>query len=79
MQKADIFEILEYLEPIHNCILMHIQNHFIFTEIGKPCVTLEIQNHDILAILEYLEPWNIYNLTHIQKPLKDLIWTVLQK
>ena len=66
VQNSDIFRTL------------FIQD-FIFTEIGKPCVTMEIQNHDILAILEYSEPWNIYNLTHIQNPLKDLIWTVLRK
>ena len=40
MQKPDIFEILEYSEPFHNCIPTHIQNLVIFTKIGKPCVNL---------------------------------------
>ena len=44
---------MEYLEPFHNIILAHIQNPVIFMKIGKPCVTLEIQNSCVLAVLEY--------------------------
>ena len=33
MQKPGILRILEYSEPFHNCILMHIQNPVIFTKI----------------------------------------------
>ena len=44
---------------------MHIQNPVSFTEIVKPCVTLEIQNpgiynHGIIRILIYLKP-DIYS------------------
>ena len=59
MQKPGRFEILEYSEPVHNCILAHTLNAVIFTKIGKPCVTLEIQNPDILTIMEYSEAWYI--------------------
>ena len=51
MQRAGIFEILEYSEPFHNCILLYIQNPVTFTKIGKPCVTMEIQNSSILTNL----------------------------
>ena len=54
MQKLGIFVILEYYEPYHNCIPMHIKNPITFSKIGKPYVTLEVQNPGILAILEYL-------------------------
>ena len=47
---------LECSKPIHACILTHIQNSVIFTEIGKPCVTQEIQDPVIVAILEYSKP-----------------------
>ena len=79
MQKPGTFGILEYSEPFHNCILTHIQNPVIFTKIGKPCVTPEIQKPGILIILEYVEPSHIDNMTNIQKPLKDLRWSVLLK
>ena len=46
-------------KPFHNCIPTHIQNPVTFTKIGKPCVTLEIQNPGILTILEYSELWHI--------------------
>ena len=59
MQKPSIFRILEYSEPFHNCMSMHIQDHVIFIKIGKPCITLEIQNSDILTIPEYSEPKHI--------------------
>ena len=52
----DIFGILEYSTPFYNCIRTYIQNTVIFTKIGKPSVTLEIQNPGILTILEYSEP-----------------------
>ena len=55
MQKSDKFGILEHSEPFHNCILTHTQNFIIFMEIGKLCVTLEIQDHDILTVWEYSE------------------------
>ena len=45
-----------YSEPFQNCIPMHTQKPVIFTKIGKPCVTLEIQNPGILIILKYSEP-----------------------
>ena len=41
-------------------------------KIGKPYVTLEIQNAGILTILEYSEPWHDWKATHIQNLLKDL-------
>ena len=53
MQKPEIFGILEYSEPFHNCILKHIQNPVKFMRIGKPCVTLEVQTPDILIFLQY--------------------------
>ena len=53
MQKSSIFGILEYPDPFLNCVLVHFQNPVKFTKIGKPCVTLEIQNPDILTFLEY--------------------------
>ena len=56
MQKPSIFGILEYSEPFHNCIPMHIQNSVILTKKSKPFVMVEIQNPGILAILEYSEP-----------------------
>ena len=43
----------------HDWILAHIQNPLIFTQIGKPCVALEMQNSSILTILEYSEPQHI--------------------
>ena len=52
MQRAGIFEILEYSEPFHNCILLYIQNPVTFMKIGKPCATLEIQNSSILTNLD---------------------------
>ena len=55
MQKPGIFGILEYSEPFYDCILLHIHNTVIYTKIGKPCLTLEIQNPGTLAILEYSE------------------------
>ena len=42
MQKSGMFGILEYSEPFHNCILIHIQNSK-----NKPYITLEIQNPGI--------------------------------
>ena len=59
MQKPGIFGILEYSEPFLDCIPMPIQNTIIFAKIGKPCVTLEIQNPAILTILKYSEPCHI--------------------
>ena len=47
---------LEYSEPFHNCIPAHIQNPVIYMKIGKPCLTLEIENPDIWATLKYSEP-----------------------
>ena len=52
MQKFGIFGILEYSEPFHNRISMHIQNLAIFTKIGDPRTTLEIQIPQMLKILE---------------------------
>ena len=43
----------------HDWILPHIQNPLILTQIGKPCVPLEMQNSSILTILEYSEPQHI--------------------
>ena len=53
--------IVEYSELFYNCITTHIQSSIIFTEIGKPCVNLEIQspghtdNPGILRTLAYLQ------------------------
>ena len=44
MQKSGIFGILEYSEPFHNCIPTHTQHYVIFTKIGKPSVTLQIED-----------------------------------
>ena len=44
MQKSGIFGILEYSEPFRNCILTHTQHYVIFTKIGKPSVTLQIED-----------------------------------
>ena len=33
MQKPGLLKILEYSEPLHNCIPRHIQNPVIFTKI----------------------------------------------
>ena len=43
---------------------MHIKKPVIFKEIGKPCVTLKIQNSGILAILGYSEPWQFKTDTY---------------
>ena len=56
MLKPHIFGILEYSEPIHNCVPTHIQNFALFTNIGRPYVTLEIQDPVILTIVDYSEP-----------------------
>ena len=56
MRKPGIFETLEYSELFYNCIPTNTQNPIIITKMGKPCVTLEIQNPDTVAILEYSEP-----------------------
>ena len=45
---------------------MHIKYPDIFTKIGKPCVSLEIQNPGIMTILEYSEPLQNYIPTHFQ-------------
>ena len=47
MPESGIFEILEYSEPFPNCIPKHIQNPAIVKKIGKPSVTLLIQNPGI--------------------------------
>ena len=60
MQKSGIFEILEYSEPFHNCLLAHIQNPIIFTEISKTWVTLEIQNINNAGIFKTLTCFKRY-------------------
>ena len=47
---------LQCSEPFQKCISTHIQNPAIFIKIGKPSVTLKVQNAGILAILENSEP-----------------------
>ena len=56
MLKPHIFGILEYSKPVHNCVPTHIQNFALFTNIGIPHVTLEIQDPVILTIVDYSEP-----------------------
>ena len=56
MMKPGKFGILEYLELIQNYSSTNIMSSVIFTKIGKPCVTLEIQNPAVMKILEYSEP-----------------------
>ena len=79
MQLPGILAILEYLEPFHNYIQTHIQNPAILTGIGRPSVTMEIENPGTLSILEYSEAWHTSNLTHFQNPAKDLRWSIKQK
>ena len=83
--NAYICRNLAYLEScnIQNPSLIaswvHFQNPVKFTKIGKPCVTLEIQNPGILTFLEYWQLWHIQNPTHMQNPLKAVRWSVVRK
>ena len=48
-------QMLEYSEPFLDCIPTHTQNLIIFEKIGKPCVTLVVQNIGMLTVPEYSE------------------------
>ena len=55
MQQPGMLAKLKYSEPFYNWIQTHIQNFAIFTKIGKPSVTLGIQNPGTMTVLESSE------------------------